>query len=127
MWFPPEVLKTEALQKVMFRSRGKVEVELIQILNDLFEEYELTEIEACLNDFIPLLKNAGISYCKGTDIREIFQTKWKLQPIKNSSTYKKVTLTSEGLIYFKPKTKGRYYTIPVGIIDELLQKKVCGI
>ncbi|MEQ8535455.1 MAG: DUF5906 domain-containing protein, partial [Imperialibacter sp.] len=80
MWFDPKLFRTPALLKVIHKNRSRIETELIQIVCDLLEEFELEQIEMCLNDPIPFLRSSGISYCHRSEIKEIFQTNWSISP-----------------------------------------------
>ena len=117
MWFDPKLLKTKALKRVMYKNKSKIETELLQIIADLIDEYNLTEVKFCLQDPLPFLRNAGINYAKPTDIKTVFQN-WGLTPEKNSNSYTRYSKSRDGISFPLTAQKGRYYTIPKEFIDE---------
>ncbi len=120
MWFAPKLLRTPALAKVIHKNKNRVETELLQILSDLIEDYELDSIKMCLADPLPFLHYSGIRYCQRQEIKEIFRVSWGLVPEKNSNLYTKFSITHNGDVYEVKNAKGRFYTIAKDLIDSKL-------
>lgn len=121
MWFDPRLLKTEALRKVAYKNRSRVEVELLQILSDLITEYELEEIHCCLKDLLPFLRNSNIYKCNRSDIKNILNDRWSLRPENNSNSYTRYCIDKDGYTYSLLHQKGRYYTISKAFVDEKMR------
>jgi hypothetical protein len=117
MWFDHKLLKTEALRRVIFKNKSRVEIELLQIISDLMDEFNLTDVKFCLKDPLPFLRNSGVSYCKSTDVKEVFQN-WGLTPEKNSNSYTRYSHSKDGISYPISGQKGRYYSIAKAFVDE---------
>ncbi len=117
LWFDPKLLTTDALKRVVFKNKSRIEIELLQIVSDLMDEFNLSEVKFCPKDPLPFLRNSGISYCKGTDIKEVFQN-WGLKPEKNSNSYTRYSHCKDGISYPISGQKGRYYTITKVFVDE---------
>lgn len=116
MWFEPKLLRTPALLRVIRKNRSRIETELIQILSDLIEEFELEEIQMCLSDPISFLKNSGIYYCHRSDVKDIFQSSWQLTPVSNSNSYTKYCVGNDGHVFTANNAKGRFYTVSKDLI-----------
>jgi hypothetical protein len=109
MWFSTKQIRTEALQRVIRRSRNWLEVELSEILIGIMEDHELDRIDLCLNDIIPFLTRAGYRATR-SQIKNILREIWKISPASNASTYKRIAYLPDGSMHQIP-AKGRCYTI----------------
>ena len=118
MWFESKLLKTDALQKVIFKNRSRVETELLHIISEIMDEFDLSKIEMCLSDPLPFLHDSSLKYCKRADIKDLFKGNWGLSPLDNSGSYKKYCLGHNGTVYINNQAKGRYYTITKEFVDE---------
>ncbi|MDY0393016.1 MAG: DUF5906 domain-containing protein [Candidatus Bipolaricaulis sp.] len=115
MWFNPKLLETEALKKVMRRSRSKVELELLSILTTIIENKELTDISFCINDIQNWLEYKKYMTISAMNIKRILQNEWKLEPTSNTFSYTRYWFTSDGSIEEK-SAKGRYYKMDLNMI-----------
>lgn len=80
MWFHPQLLKTEALKKVIAHSRPAVEKELRQFLRELWEE---TEGEGYPQEAIKSIKNAkGILMTRKAIHKECFNNRYEASYIE---------------------------------------------
>jgi len=134
MWFLPEDIHTEALQKLKDENASMVEKEIKTIITDLLLTYKLDEVCFTRGDLIEHLKFSGIKQLNQTYITSILQDKWKIYPVKNPSTYNCYfhgSPLNDGLAF--TKKKGRYYTFKREIflyenknleVEKLNQKKV---
>jgi len=87
MWFTPEQLKTNALEKVIEHSRGIVEKELETVILEHLEDFELEEVCLTVNDLIHLLKDSYIKANK-YKIQEVLR-QWGHPTRPNPNRYKK--------------------------------------
>jgi hypothetical protein len=109
MWFTSQQIKTEALQKVIRRSRSWLEVEMSAILLGLMDNFELNEIHFCINDIIPFLTRSGFRATR-SQIIKLLKEQWKISPINHVSTYKRIAYLPDGSTH-QVSSKGRYYII----------------
>jgi len=109
MWFNEKLIITDALKRIKANSRAKLEIEFVLFVNRIFEDFNIDEYKFCVNDVIQILKNYSIQAGQNT-VRNLLKNKWKIEPISNSSTYKKYILNHENEIY-EVSGKGRYYTV----------------
>ena len=109
MWFEHKELETAALRKVISYNKNKLEIELVNIFITIMENFEDEEIKFQSNDLVNLLSKSS-HRADLTKIRRIIKEKWQLKPAKNSLTYKKYTLLSDGS-FASNSEKGRFYTV----------------
>ena len=109
MWFTNQQIRTEALQKVIRRSRSWLEVEMSAILLGLMDNFELNEIHFCINDIIPFLTRSGYRATR-SQIIKLLKEQWKISPINHVSTYKRIAYLPDGGTH-QVSSKGRYYII----------------
>ena len=109
MWFTNQQIRTEALQKVIRRSRSWLEVEMSEMLLSLMDDFELNEINFCVNDIIPFLTRFGYRTTR-SQIIKVLKEQWKLSPINHVSTYKRIAYSPDGGTY-QVSSKGRYYIL----------------
>ncbi len=121
MWFEPKLLRTKALQRIIHKNRSRIETEMLQILSDLLSEHDSEIVELCLGDIIPFLNQSGVRNCQRSDIKEVLQGAWNLEPQKNANSYVKYTISAMGTTS-KNKSKGRYYTLTKGFVDEKMKE-----
>ncbi len=107
MWFAPEDIYTEALQKLKNDNASLVEKEIIEVVSDYLLIHELDEICFTTEDIINILKSGGIRQINRYYVSQILQEKWGLE-CKNSSYKFYYSLPSEAMPY--EKKKGRFYT-----------------
>jgi hypothetical protein len=109
MWFSSKQIRTEALKRVIRRSRNWLEVELSEILMGIMDDHELEQIQLCVNDIIPFLTRAGYRATR-SQIKQILREMWRISPASNASTYKRIVYLQDGSTH-PVSAKGRCYTI----------------
>jgi len=116
MWFEFKDIETEALKKVISYNKNKLEIELINIFLTIMENFEEDNLDFQINDLVNLLSKST-HRADLTKIRKIVKEKWKLKPAKNTLTYKKYALLSDGS-FTEMSEKGRYFSISKEWINE---------
>ena len=121
MWFTKEQIHTEALDKLVKGTKANLEKEIISIIEEMLEEFELEEIKLTLNDLQNALKD---SYYKVSvnKINEIVKEKWKLTN-PNSSYYQYYKSINPGTNEWQVSSKnekGRCYTFKKEFIQGML-------
>jgi hypothetical protein len=116
MWFTNQQIRTEALQKVIRRSRSWLEVEMSEILIGLIDDFELNEICMCVNDLIPFLIKSGYRVSRSS-IKKILRENWKLTPIHQPTRYQRLAYLPDGSIH-KVSAQGRYYQVERALLME---------
>lgn len=109
MWFSPEQIWTEALQKLIEGNRSTIEREMKEFIKDYILDHDLPEARFTNKDLLEILKWMGFRVVKRTDLSNILQNKWGLSPVQNASTYK-YYLDDEYEGSHPIDKKGRYYT-----------------
>lgn len=109
MWFKQDDLFTEALKKVVNYGKNRFEIEIISIFLTIMENFEAELIQFQINDLVNLMSKSS-KKVDISELREIVKQKWGLIPVKNSLSYKKYVLLSDGSFNFINE-KGRYYSI----------------
>jgi hypothetical protein len=109
MWFTSSQIRTEALQRVIRRSRNWLEVEMSEILLGIMDDFEKDEIGICINDLIPYLTKSGYRISRPAIIK-VLRENWNIEPVGNTHQYTRYTLSSDGSIT-PLQAKGRYYKI----------------
>ncbi|MDZ7607205.1 MAG: hypothetical protein U5K79_16810 [Cyclobacteriaceae bacterium] len=106
MWFTSKQLQTDALRRVMRRSRNWLEVEMMEILTGLMEDFELESISFCVNDLIPILSKSGFKSLRQA-ILKVLRDDWQLSPMTNAFPYTRYMILSDGTMV-TGESKGRY-------------------
>lgn len=109
MWFTPQQIKTNALNKLVQNNRNRVEKELANILASIMERFDLSEVNLCPLDAVNILSRTRIK-TDVTQMRRLLKNEWGLSNQKNSNLYERYSLWSDGDIVSK-EAKGRYFTI----------------
>ena len=109
MWFTAQQIKTKALFKLVQNNRNRVEKELASILLSVMEKFDLETINLCPTDALAALNKTRVK-TDLTQLRDLLKMNWKLENQKNSNSYQKFEIWSNGDIAFT-NSKGRYYTI----------------
>jgi len=122
MWFSPEEIKTDALQKLVWKNNNKLEGMMLETLYELFESITEEEIQTVPQDVLSMVnrffKTSNYSHYTRNDIRKILKDSWGLIPQSNSLHYIKHGIDYSDQFYQENKT-GRYFTI---IKNLILQK-----
>lgn len=109
MWFTPEQVYTPALNRLVRHNRNRVEKELASILLSAMDKFELKSINLCPIDALHILNKTRVK-TDLTQLRRLLKKDWKLENQKNSNSYQKITIWSNGEINMED-AKGRYFTI----------------
>ena len=117
MWFTPEQLCTEALIKIKNRFRNKIETELLNIIMEMMDGFELDCFCFTNKDAIELLKSNNIKATR-TDIQRVVDN-WKIKPSDNAFNYVTYKYDSSGIAY-EAHPKGRFYSMKRSDVAELL-------
>ena len=121
MWFSPEEIKTDALQKLVWKNNNKLEGMMLETLYELFEAITEEEIQVVPQDVLSMVnkffKTSNYSNYTRNDIRKILKDSWELTPQSNSLNYIKHSIDYSDQFYQENKT-GRYFTINKTIISK---------
>lgn len=109
MWFRPDLIKTEALQRIIRSNRNRLELDTAELLMDIMAVMDVESVSFCLNDLVPLLVNSQVKVERFA-LRRVVQDIWKLQPAANSLSYSTYELSYPNR-YTSVKRIGRYYTV----------------
>ena len=116
MWFTPEQISTVALKNLMQNNRNRVEKELISMLLNVMDTFDLEEVDICPLDALQVLNRTRIK-TDLTQLRQILKKDWKLHNQDNSLCYKKMVIWSDGGLGLTD-AKGRYYTITKSFLQQ---------
>ena len=117
MWFRSGLLTTDALRKIINHNRNKTESEMLQIVAEIIDSKQLTEMMFCVVDMAAMLELRGLR-SEHSHIRRILQHNWELRPAERKY-YTCYRLVYAGSIEQLPKT-GRCYTITKLKLDDIL-------
>ena len=121
MWFSPEEIKTDALQKLVWKNNNKLEGMMLETLYELFESITEEEIQVVPQDVLSMVnkffKTSNYSHYTRNDIRKILKDSWELIPQSNSLHYIKHSIDYSDQFYQENKT-GRYFTISKTFISK---------
>ncbi|QIK52921.1 helicase [Dysgonomonas sp. HDW5B] len=117
MWFAPELLKTDALKRIIAYNQGTVEVEILKLFSELFSLSKKDELLYCSTDIQHFLNELDFEVSK-TQLRNIFQNKLKIYPLKQQR-YNYISGGNNGEI-LEEKRNGRPYLIKKELVDKLL-------
>jgi hypothetical protein len=109
MWFSTKQIKTEALKRVIRRSRNWLEVEMSEILLGIMDDFGWDEVDMCINDIIPFLTKAGYRVNRAS-IKKVLRENWKINPIHQPIRYKRLAYLQDGSIQ-AVTSQGRFYKI----------------
>jgi len=126
MWFTPQQIKTEALKRLINFNKNIIEVELVNSIIEIMDNYEIEEFQFCIKDLQNLMSRTPYKETK-TRLKTIVREEWNLIPVENSLKYKKFTVLSDGTIV-EGTDKGRFYTLKKSFLlenyDELMTEVV---
>ncbi|MDR2918206.1 MAG: DUF5906 domain-containing protein [Tannerella sp.] len=117
MWFRHDLLVTDALRKIIQYNRGKVEIEMLNIISEIMQIKEMEIYSFCVNDILDMLTRISMK-TEPTQIRRILQDKWGLSP-EGSTRYTAHVFGSNNDILEIKKT-ARIYRISRKQIDEVM-------
>ncbi|MEB3801741.1 hypothetical protein INQ45_11950 [Flavobacterium columnare] len=116
MWFTPQQIKTQALQKLVKYSSSKFETELANVLLNIMENLDIETLDFCFTDLQNILNKFRIKY-DASEIKKIIRDNWKLEQATNSNQYQKTTITND-LDFYQNLSKGRYYSVTRKFLSE---------
>lgn len=122
MWFSKEQIWTEALSKLVKGTKANLEKELLLIIEDHLEEYDLEEIKFTMTDVQNLVQESFYKVSH-SQIKKIFVDKWKLEINKSSSYFRYSKSYLPGCNDWaidKENKKGRYFTFTREFIKSML-------
>ncbi|WP_449401365.1 hypothetical protein [Chryseobacterium wanjuense] len=123
MVFPNEI-KTDALRKLVWRNNNKLERQIIELFNEIFEHFDENEIQFTPTDIVSMLKTMFKAYWSVSDVRKLLKNNWKIEPKNNSLAYVKYDMEHNGSFYQLNRI-GRYFTVNrnfiTGIYDEMMR------
>ena len=93
----------------MRNNRNRVEKELVSMLLNVMDTFDLDEVDLCPLDALQVLNKTRVK-TDLTQLRQILKKDWKLNNQDNSLRYQKMVIWSEGGLALID-AKGRYYTI----------------
>lgn len=117
MWFRTELIATDALRKIINHNRNKTENEMLQLIAEILDAQQLTEIMFCIVDMAAMLELRGLR-SEHSHIRRILQHHWELRPAE-PKYYTLYRLLYDGTIEQSAKT-GRCYTMTKSKLEDIL-------
>ena len=118
MWFTPQQIKTQALQRLVRFNSSKMEAELANVLMNTMESLDIEALEFCFSDLLNILNKFRLKY-DAAEIKKIVREIWELEPAKNSNQYQKITITMD-LDFYQNQSKGRYYSVSRNFLADKL-------
>jgi hypothetical protein len=123
MWFTSDQINTDALRSVKRKFYNRAEMEILEILKEILDSKELTEISFTNSNIKILLERSGVKLSRG-EIRTMIEKKFGLIQQQNSLSYKEYFYDATGYLYDR-NVVGRYYTLTLPefnkIFDELMR------
>ncbi len=117
MWFTPEQLVTDSLLRIKKRFRNKLETELLSIISEIMDSFELETFQFTNKDAIELLKSNNIRVTRMETKRII--DNWNIPVSNNTFNYITYKYDMNGIVY-ELHLKGRFYSIKRSEIDQIL-------
>lgn len=119
MWFCPTLIRTRALERLMFQNNNELERKIIESFYELFESMpEKETIEFVPQDVINTIQKLfNDRNWTRNDVRKILKNNWGIKPQTQTLSYVRVFLNIDG-DYCVMNTTGRYYTISKKIINQ---------
>lgn len=118
MWFRADLIITDALRKIINHNRNKIDGEMLQIIAEIMETEQLSELCFCVTDIVIMLELRGLK-SDHNHIHRIIQNNWELKPSKESKYYICKRFDYDGKIEHIPKT-GRYYIVTKEKLNTIL-------
>ena len=121
MWFTKQQIHTEALEIIKRGTKFFFETELILLLDEMFEDFEVDTINLSYSDLISVFKDARHQVSR-REIANVVMDKWKIKH-KNSSYdhyYKSIDPVSNTWQVSVQNKKGRYFSFEKQFIKNML-------
>ncbi|MCF4101040.1 DUF5906 domain-containing protein [Gillisia sp. M10.2A] len=123
MWFTKDQIYTEALNNLIKGTKFNNEKELILILDEMFEDYEVNELKFTLGDLQEVFEKSKVRISRN-QLNNILYERWKLEPKKNSSYnlyHKSYDPMSKNWVVESSNRKGRYFLFEKEKIQSMLK------
>ena len=118
MWFKPEDIRTEALDRIISCTRDRTEVAMMDVLKDIMAVMNVDKVSFTLDDMTYLL-NCYNNAAERTKIHRILKGGWGLENSGNSLRYTAYVKDFNEMGHYDAVARtGRYYTVT----EELLKK-----
>lgn len=117
MWFTPDQLVTDSLLKIKKKFRNKIETELLGIISEIMDTFDLEVFCFTNKDAIELLKSNHIRITRAEAKRII--DNWKISASDNTFNYTTYKYDSSGVVY-ESHLKGRFYTLKRSEVYQIL-------
>lgn len=118
MWFSPEDIHTEALDRIISCTRDRTEVAMVDVLKDIMAVMNVDTVSFTLDDMTYLL-NCYNNAAERTKIHRILKGGWRLENSGNSLTYTAYVKDWNQKGHYDTVVRtGRYYTVT----EEFLKK-----
>lgn len=119
MWFNPQLLRTEALERIMHTNRNHTEMEILDIVRDIMDANNLDKFSFVIHDLNQLLISNNVRV-EHWQIRHVVKVIWKLVPASNAYTYTayQADYSHKGR-YIPMQQKGRFFTITRDFVEKL--------
>jgi len=117
MWFTPNQIYTEALEKLKRGNRNGIEIDILSMLSNLYYSADRkTEgvIQYQMKDICDLYYRINHKSLSMNQARSIIKDRWGLKQEENSLSYQKIL--EDG---FSVPAKGRYFTFNEELFNEL--------
>lgn len=119
MWFSPEDIHTNALDKIISASRSRTEVDLAEMLMDIMLAKGVDTISFCVTDLITLMGYFHIK-AEETQVRRVLNDIWRLPHASNALSYSTYEIDLHDPTHYAVVHKvGRYYTVTKADIEHL--------
>ncbi len=121
MWFTKEQIHTQALDKLIKGLKANLEKELLSILNDRIEDFELEEISYTLSELRELIRGSSYNTLQ-YKINDIVEKKWNLKSDNSSyyNYYRAIIPNTNEWEIMRQSRKGRFFTFKKEFIKGLL-------
>jgi hypothetical protein len=117
MWFTPDQLLTDSLLRIKKRFRNKVETELLSIISEIMDNFELETFQFTNKDAIELLRSNNIRVTR-IETKRIIDN-WNISVSNNTFNYTTYKYDMNGIMY-ESHLKGRFYSISRSEMDQIL-------
>ena len=123
LWFSFDLYHTSALERIIANNRGRLELQIVDLLQDIMENCGLDVLDICVKDILNLLTVKGYQGRYDIDertIRRVLRDMWGLTPVDNGLTYNRYQYAPERPEgYYSAPTVGRYYTVKREFLHKL--------
>ena len=119
MWFRPEDIHTEALERIIKSCRSKTELDMAETIQELMTAENVETLMFCKEDLKKWMEYFGYKVDM-TQMRTVLRHVWKLPHADNAYTYTTYEIDYMSPTHFREKRNtGRYYTLTKDKIGHL--------